>query len=630
MLEEQEEYSTQEESFSISQEEEQDVIKDLCDCAKRSDDKFSKEYDKMKTDRELFSSTTMWDDLDVKRFDGRIQPQMNVLPKYKNAICNSFKKFPYQIKLLNDKEGRVSELVKQTEMFSGADDVWSNGLSDTVISGLGYSYLTTEDNKFLFNYAYDPLLVIPDPCSTSICGKDQTFIAFLESNSYETLKEKYPNIESEQNLKSSNTYMLGKYWNSKKGSYNLITFFKKVGNDVKFYKIVGNSVLDGGTFTNVSSIPAVPIKGDEFWVENERQYKGIVRDVHDAIRIINYGYAQLSERLVTPSLPYDFISKRAIEGFESDYETTNVYYKRYNDYDPPKAGDQPGTNIPPPQHVTPEVRSGDLIAIINDAKNVISEIIGIPSSGLVFQGNAQQQTATEVLARSQSTVNNISHFYQHAKASMKQLATVLVEIICEYNQIENVFTVEITDGPEIMLQKENLRQQLVATASFVPETAKPLVMAEIIRTLDLPNADELANAVLQTLPENIRPTGMNIATLQTKLSEDANQITQLTTAMQQLAEKNKSLKDTIDNQVLQNHNQLAMLREQHENAIKLKLLDLDAQSKKNQQDLALKLAEATEDNKQSLIDAMQQQQKIDLESRKVLVQELETAKRMQQ
>ena len=614
-----------EEQPVLSPEEEKEIIESLVDFAQRSNEKFASDYQKIKEDRELFSSTCMWDENDKKLFAERSQAEINVLPKYSNAICNSFKEHPYQTKLLNDPEGKMSGLVKQVELDSDSDSIWSSCLKDSSTTGLAFAYVTTENNKLKLNYAYDSLLVIQDPGSIAINGKDSLEIAFVEKKTYNNLKNMYPDvIDTEERLKQSRTSNLGSMWNSSNSLFNLITYFRREGDNVNFYKILGNKILSYGTFTNISSIPAVPIKGEEFWFQSDRYYKGMVRGCKDSIKIINYSYSQLMDRLSQPSLPYDSISVRAIEGFENDYDNTNKAYRRYNDLD-----EETKQAINQPNHVVPEIRSGDLLTIINDAKQTISQIIGVPETGLIFQSNNQQQTATEVIARSKSTINNISHYYQHLKASIKQLTTVVVEILCEYNQIENVFTVDVIDGPEILLQKENLRQQLVATSSFVPETAKPLIMSEIIRTLDFPNANAVADAILQTLPENIRPTTLSVASLQTQLLELSNQNKQITEALKQSTDKNTQLQQSIDMDVIGNQNQLAMLREQHENAIKLKLLDLDIESKKMQQDLMLKLAEADNDNKIAITKALQDQQKINLENRKVLLDELEVARNNQ-
>ena len=154
-------------------------------------------------------------------------------------------------------------------------------------------------------------------------------------------------------------------------------------------------------------------------------------------------------------------------------------------------------------------------------------------------------------------------------------------------------------------------------------------MSEIIRTLDFPNANSVADAILQTLPENIRPTTLSVASLQTQLLELSNQNKQITEALKQSTDKNTQLQQSIDMDVIGNQNQLAMLREQHENAIKLKLLDIDIESKKMQQDLMLKLAEADNDNKIAITKALQEQQKINLDNRKVLLDELEVARNSQ-
>ena len=123
-----------------------------------------------------------------------------------------------------------------------------------------------------------------------------------------------------------------------------------------------------------------------------------------------------------------------------------------------------------------------------------------------------------------------------------------------------------------------LRQQLMATQSLVPDAVKPLIMAEVVKTLEIENAESLSNAILLTLPEELRPVNKTPQALALELVQSKQQIEQLQQALQQLSEQSKQLQETINTDVINSQNQLLMVRVRMK-ALKNKAIEMQQRNK---------------------------------------------------
>ena len=106
----------------LSADEQRDIIKRLSECASRSSDRYKKEYDRMKKARTLYASTGIWDDKERDiRGEGRAKTRVSGLRKYKNAICNCYSSYPYEVNLAGDNDGVASGILTETLAESNAD-----------------------------------------------------------------------------------------------------------------------------------------------------------------------------------------------------------------------------------------------------------------------------------------------------------------------------------------------------------------------------------------------------------------------------------------------------------------------------------------------------------------------------
>ncbi|HQB64850.1 MAG TPA: hypothetical protein PK616_03080, partial [Fibrobacteraceae bacterium] len=364
---------------------------------------------------------------------------------------------------------------------------------------------------------------------------------------------------------------------------------------------------------------------NEFWKEGSRHYKGIVRDVRDLVKIVNYSYSALKERLACPLIPKTRVSFESVEGYLEDYTQANKSTAGVERY---KEWSVDGRKLTAPITEYPELKSNDLLVVIGNAKSEISDIIGVPQSGLAFETDSAQATATEVLLRSQANVNNVSHYYQNAKSSLKNLMSICLDLLCYVEGVENTFEIAVTNGPETYVRKEMLRQQLMATQSLVPDAVKPLIMAEVVKTLEIENAEALSNAILLTLPEELRPVNKTPQALALELVQSKQQIEQLQQALQQLSEQNKQLQETINTDVINSQNQLLMVRVQNESSLKTKLIEMQQRNKEFELNYQLEIAKVDASQREKLMEQANEQAKIQNTIRQTALKEIELAEKM--
>ena len=603
-----------------------EIVKEFIDFANKAKDKYKSEIDEMKIDRDIFSSTKVWDDLDEKvRGKSRDKSIVNPLPMYRNAICNSFNRYPYDVEVVGQSPEIIKDKLKKISVDSGLNNIVMQGVSDAVIMGKGFAFVTTNENEIQINYSDDPSQVIIDSESKAIDGSDLQKIAFVDKMSYEKIKQTFPSfVLTEEELKASKNLDVG-CWESGKYSYNVISYFTLNESGVTLYRIIGDEVVETIVYEGLKKIPVVPFYANEFWKEGSRHYKGIVRDVRDLIKIVNYSYSALKERLACPLIPKTRVSFESVEGYLEDYTQSNKSTASVERY---KEWSSDGRKLTAPFSEYPELKSSDLLVVIENAKSQIANIIGVPQSGLAFETNAAQATATEVLLRSQANVNNVSHYYQHAKSSLKNLMGICLDLLCYVEGIENTFTIAVTNGPETYVRKEMLRQQLMATQSLVPDAVKPLIMAEVVKTLEIENAEALSNAILLTLPEELRPVNKTPQALALELVQSKQQIEQLQQALQQLSEQSKQLQETINTDVINSQNQLLMVRVQNESSLKTKLIEMQQRNKEFELNYQLEIAKVDASQREKLLEQANEQAKIQNTIRQTALKEIELAEKM--
>ena len=107
---------------------------------------------------EIFSSTKVWDEKDEKGSEGKSRDKstVNPLPMYRNAICNSFNRYPYDVEVVGQAPEIIKDKLKKISVDSGLNSIIMQCVSDAVIMGKGFAFITTNGNEIQINYSDDP------------------------------------------------------------------------------------------------------------------------------------------------------------------------------------------------------------------------------------------------------------------------------------------------------------------------------------------------------------------------------------------------------------------------------------------------------------------------------------------
>lgn len=623
----------------LSKQEQDEIVKDIVERAEKSRDFFGNENDRKKDDYRVFSNVEAFSEDQKKEVGaGRLVSKVNTLPLYVNAVTNLFLENPFQVdaetdsvEVVTDMEGNEignsKEFVnkKLSEILEASDaneNVFGPGLNDLSICGGAIFFNTIEKGEIKVNLAYDPTSAIIDPNSKTIDGSDSEYFGIVESISYESANEMAEGtLPSKDRIKDTKTYNFGGFNSPSPDSLNLVHFFLKKGGDVYYYKIVGDIVIYYDIFEGLSCLPIAIVHGQLFRDNEKKLYKGVVRDVKDLCKIVNGGYTVLWERIREAQDPFWLLDQGGVEGSVEDYNNSTTPYKRFRSQKEIREGVV--VSYAKPERVVPEIVTADIMPQINDALLKISKIIGVPDDGIGFVNGTVQQTAAEFLGKSTAMVNNVSHFYRHLSASIKHICKVIVEMICIYNGIKNDFVLKVTKGPADALRRERVRQQLSAILQLCPEAVKPLVLAEIVKLMDVPGADKIAAAILLALPPEIKQA-MN--------EQGGEQLEQLMAPLKEqlsaLMNENEELKKQIQSEVISNQAQIIMARENNEAALRSKLVELEAKAAENEKDRALELAKLDASQQATFLDAANKSKEMDIKAHATAAKELEVATKL--
>lgn len=630
-----ESFATQQNTDTVlpSPEEEREIVKEIVDSAEKSNDFFGTENERKRDDARVYADVEIFNKTDMKAMtNNRGQASVNPLPLYVNATKNLFLTNPFVAQVEGQNGDKFREFCDQQlhEIFTNSDadvSVFSEGLQDVLEEGAAFMYLTTEDGRITINLAYEPSTCIYDPCARRLDGADATFFGIVEQLPYERVKEMAEEngvtIPGKEMIQKTDTWSFANF-NSSIGSVNLVHYYKKDKKGVYFIQVVGDKVIKRVLFHDLSCLPVVPVYGQRFKDGMKKFYKGFVRDSKHLCKIVNGCYVSLWERVSVPSTPYTSVSMKSVENLTGDYENDLARFKRYKEY--VREGEQV-VKLTPPTRVDPVVITADLIPIINDSLNKISKMIGIPEEGLGFNAATEvQKTAQEILVRSSALVTNVSHYYRHLQRSIQHISEIIVELLCIYNNRENVYSVKLFKGPEDALKREQRRQQILAFQSLAPEAVKPLLLAEAIKTGDFENADNIAAAILTTLPPEIKAVmnigaGVDIVAMQ-------NQVATLMQQTQQQTQQIEDYRRTIDADIIAGQNQLLITRMNNEAALRSKLVELEAKSAENEKDRQLELAKLSAEQRAEAEKLFIESRNADTRAREAVMKELREAERL--
>ena len=564
----------------------------------------------------------------------------------------------------------LAGLIRNIQASSNADDAHDIAAEHATYGGEGYWRVKTDyESETSFDQAIE-ICPIPNPCrvyidvdAKELDKSDAEWGFIFEDCSKEQFKRDYPEIDPSSWIDdrkgwiNAESFVKAEYFycEYKKDAACLLAdgttvlesemppgavCIKKRPTQVKQWKhciIVGghDKPLDETDWAG-DYLPIVSVVGKEVNVNGEIVRKGLVRDLKDPARIVNYAYSETVQTLALQNkIPY-VAAQEAIEGHENQWRNANMSNDAYLPYN---AYDSNGQPLPPPRRQDPAVMPAAQIQLLelslaqmrgsSGQQNANFGIKSEAASGVGIQRlKAQGEVATyhfpDNLARglkyeAKLLIDLIPKIYTKERVlrvlgidGQAQMATLAPDMPGAYAEvpsdedIQRIFNpsvgrydVAIDTGPSFQSQRQESQAVMVELARSDPSLMQKAGDI-IVRSMDFQDADKLAERLAKTLPPGLADE---------KGGKD-QQVAQLTQQLQQMQQES------------QQHIEQGMRLEQENEALKsgeqAKMMAAQAQQEKAQTDAQLK-AMQIEADKQSAIekantDAVIAKYKADLEA----------------
>ena len=603
-----------EETDLINEEEEwasteNDVIEEVKDFAKKSNEAYGELYKRIRDERE-FASGEQWNKSDESnRGEGRAEMTVNMCDVFINAAVNPFMARPFKIKAIprwseksyqeyfinaiaengqpwpdmpqttsiNEEVAKLNERLTAIQNDYSTNESNGEGLTDSVSVGLGFTYATIEEvlgeKKIKYNHIEDQTMVILDPDAKGVALEVADRIGVVDFITIDKAKELYGSdivrLGDSENAKLSD---FGSSWEVPKDNVAVVTYFRKDGHSVEYFRLCGDHIVDYGVFEGLEYLPVFAFVGDRKWIKKKRSFSGMIRKIKSEQKIINYNQSMLIERLAKSPKGFFVGYDAAFEGYEDDFQNAEHGTSRVVRGNLHADGDSDTSRLPLPTYIQPRVDSSDIQQIFNLSLNQMSVATGVSPNGIVEQNITDQKTATEVLLRTKSSQSNVSHYIDHAKETVRVSGTVLAHLCIMLYGIElpkGSYDIVVEEGCVSLTKMEEDREKLLALAQIVPEAFKPLITQRIVRTLDIEGGKELSDQLYNMLPAELRggvPSWQEFQAQQLQMQ-------QLQQTIAQMQAENKQLNDQLTQAQLRTRTDIIMEDKKFEHQVQLKQLD---------------------------------------------------------
>lgn len=233
------------------------------------------------------------------------------------------------------------------------------------------------------------------------------------------------------------------YWDQYSGEVDrppIIGTKTKTESYVKWCKLTSFKILEEGEYP-CAWIPIVRIAGKFTDLEGKRQYKGIVRNIRDPQRVLNYQWSALVETsALQPKVPY-MVAEGQIDGHEEEWRQLASGNRTYVTY---KQTDSEGRQAPQPQRQALQMASDGLAQGIQMANEAIKGASGQYEASLGQKGN--ETSGRAIVAREKQGDNATFHFPDHLQASVQHTGRILLDMIPRIYDTKRVMRILNEDG----------------------------------------------------------------------------------------------------------------------------------------------------------------------------------------
>lgn len=300
---------------------------------------------------------------------------------------------------------------------------------------------------------------------------------------------------------------------------------------VMWYKINGNQVLEETEWPS-RWIPIVPIHGEELFVDGKRVFEGVVRHARDPQSMYNYWATCETEAIALAPKPKFIGAAGQFEGHEDAWNNIHLDNTTYIEYN---VEDFQGKPLPPPQRVSTEANVGAITQARMLSADDLKSTTGIYDASLGNRSNEASGVAINRRAQ-QSQVGNF-HFIDNLSRSLRHVGKILLELIPVIYDTKRVVRIlgeddrediivinevfkdkngksqlfefgrgkydcTVTTGPSYASKRQEALEAMLDLSRVYPQLTQ-FAGDLIVKSIDMPNADELSKRIRKSMPPEI-------------------------------------------------------------------------------------------------------------------------------
>lgn len=420
---------------------------------------------------------------------------VNKLPQHVKQITNDVRMNRPRGRVIpaDDKaDVKIAEIlqgvIRHIEYISDADVAYDTACENQVTMGEGYVRILTEfcnddsfDQDIKIARVRNSFSVYLDPMAQDPCGQDAEWAMVTVTIPHDEFTRRWPNARPVSSVQTSATgdqslglwttdktiriaeYFYAEYTQAKVNLYpNNASAHEGTPKDAQLQSVYGKPVktrnvqkrkikwckLNGFEILEESEwvgkyIPIVRFMGNEFEVEGNLYYSGIVRNAKDAQRMYNYWVSQEAEMLaLAPKAPFIGYGGQ-FEGYEDKWKTANVQNWPYLEVNP-DVTDGEGRVLPLPQRAQPPMASSGLLQAKAGASEDIKSSTGQYDASLGMHSN--ERSGKAILARQKEGDTGTYHYMDNASRAVRYITRQLIDIIPKIYDTERVARIIGEDG----------------------------------------------------------------------------------------------------------------------------------------------------------------------------------------
>ena len=211
-------------------------------------------------------------------------------------------------------------------------------------------------------------------------------------------------------------------------------------------KITGSSVLEKTVWMS-RYIPVFRVIGEEFEVDGDVIYQGLIRPMKDSARMYNYWVTNATEKGALESKAPYIGAEGQFEGHEHQWKVANKVPFAYLEYKPV---DIDGNLAPPPQRSATTFAGAADIEMAKLAAEDMKSTAGIYDPGLGAQSN--EKSGKAIIARQRESDTGTFHYVGNLSRAIRHCGRVLVEVLPKYINKDQMVRILGEDDSEEMMR----------------------------------------------------------------------------------------------------------------------------------------------------------------------------------